>query len=119
VTPRAPARGRAVGRALAAAAAAVLAAAAPARPASTGGETRRIEMRDVAFAPAQATARVGDTVVWGNADIVAHTATSREGGFDVNVPPGGEGSAVMTRPGRFGYTCRYHPNMRGEVVVEP
>ena len=76
-------------------------------------------MKDVAFAPAQTAVHVGDTVAWNNADIVAHTATSKEGGFDVDVPPGGEHSAVMTRPGSFGYICRYHPNMEGRIVVEP
>jgi plastocyanin len=35
----------------------------------------------------------------------------------VSVPPGGNMTAVMTRPGTFGYICRYHPNMKGQVVV--
>jgi len=24
---------------------------------------------------------------------------------------------VMKAPGRFGYICRYHPNMTGEIIV--
>ena len=78
-----------------------------------------IAMKNVAFAPAQVTVQVGDTVAWNNADIVAHTATSTQGGFDVSVAPGGKASAVMTRPGTFAYLCRYHPNMRGQIVVKP
>ena len=89
------------------------------QPISAEGRTHRIEMKGVAFAPAQITVRVGDTLEWSNGDIAAHTATSKEGGFDVNVPPGRKGSSVVQRPGRFGYLCRYHPNMTGEIVVEP
>lgn len=102
-----------------AAAAVALAAAALAQYAWAEGRAHRIEMKDVAFAPAQVSARAGDSVAWDNADIVAHTATSEAGGFDVDVPPGGKGSTVMTRPGTFSYTCRYHPNMTGRIVVEP
>jgi plastocyanin len=31
---------------------------------------------------------VGDTVTWQNGDFVAHTATSKEAGFDVELAPG-------------------------------
>ena len=102
-----------------AAAAVGLAAAMPAQPALAEGRVHQIEIKGVAFAPAQVTVRTGDTVEWANGDVVAHTATSKEGGFDVNVLPNRKGSAAMTRPGTFSYTCRYHPNMKGQVVVEP
>lgn len=49
----------------------------------------------------------------------AHPATSEAGEFDVDVPPGGKASAVVTRPGTFAYICRYHPNTTGRIVVEP
>jgi plastocyanin len=100
------------------AAAAMLAAVALVLPAWAVGLAHRIAMKDVAFEPAEAAVHVGDGVAWANGDIVAHTATSEAGGFDVNVPPGGQGSAVMTRPGTFNYLCRYHPNMAGRIVVE-
>ena len=102
-----------------AAAAVGLAVATLTQPASAEGQGHRIEMKDVAFAPAQIAVRNGDAVEWANGDIVAHTATSKEGGFDVNVLPGRKSIAVMTRPGTFSYTCRYHPNMKGQVVVKP
>jgi plastocyanin len=99
--------------------AAGLAAAMLAQPVSAEGQVHRIEMKGVAFGPAQVTVRAGDTVEWDNSDIFAHTATSKEGGFDVNVLPGRKGSAAMTRPGTLNYTCRYHPNMKGQIIVEP
>ena len=89
------------------------------QPASAEGQTHRIEMKSVAFVPAQTEIRVGDTLEWDNNDIVAHTATSQEGGFDVNVLPGQKGSTVVKRPGRLSYICRYHPNMTGQIVVTP
>lgn len=96
-----------------------LATAALTQPAAAEGRVHQIEMKGAAFAPAQVTVRAGDAVEWANGDIVAHTATSKEGGFDVNVLPARKGSAVMTRPGTFSYTCRYHPNMKGQIFVEP
>lgn len=97
----------------------MLIAAALAVPVWANGPTRQVAMKDVAFVPPRISVHVGDTVTWHNADIVAHTATSKQGGFDVNVPPGGTGGAVMTRPGSFDYICRYHPNMQGRIAVEP
>ena len=102
-----------------AAAAVGLAAAMLAQPAPAEGRVHQIEIKGVAFAPAQIAIRTGDSVEWANGDIVTHTATSKEGGFDVSVLPGRNGSAVMTRPGTFSYICRYHPNMKGQIVVEP
>ena len=101
------------------AAAAMSIAAMLSQPASAQGQTHRIEMKAVAFAPAQLAVRVGDTLEWDNGDIVDHTATSKDGGFDVNVLPGHKGSAMVNRPGSFGYICRYHPNMTGQIVVAP
>ena len=83
------------------------------------GQTHRIDMKSVSFMPAQVTVRIGDTLEWDNSDIVAHTATSKGAGFDVNVLPSRKGSTVVKAPGTFNYTCRYHPNMRGQIVVEP
>ncbi len=83
------------------------------------GQTHRIDMKAVDFIPAQVTVRVGDTLEWDNGDIVAHTATSKEAGFDVNVMPGRKGSTVVKAPGTFNYICRYHPNMKGQIIVQP
>ena len=82
-------------------------------------QTHRIDMKSVDFVPAQVTVRVGDTLEWDNSDIVAHTATSKEAGFDVNVVPKRKGSAVVKTAGTFNYICRYHPNMKGQIVVQP
>ena len=100
-------------------AAIVSTAATPAQPVAAEGQTHRIKMERVSFAPAEITVRVGDTLEWDNSDIVAHTATSKEAGFDVNVPTKRNGSAVIKAAGTIDYICRYHPNMKGRIVVEP
>ncbi len=89
------------------------------QPVMAEGQTHRIDMKSVDYVPAQVTVRVGDTLEWNNSDIVAHTATSKEAEFDVNVLPKRKGSTVVKRPGTFSYICRYHPNMKGQIVVQP
>jgi plastocyanin len=43
-----------------------------------------IKMAQIAFAPAQVSAHVGDTVEWTNEDIVAHTSTARNGACETS-----------------------------------
>ena len=76
-------------------------------------------MKNVAFLPAKITLHAGDSVSWRNEDIFAHTATSPENGLDVDLKPGTEGVATFARAGTINYICRYHPNMRGQLVIEP
>ena len=80
-------------------------------------EVIEVKIDHLAYAPAEFTAHVGDTVEWKNADFVAHTATSTEGGFDVMIPAGATGHLVIKKGGSFPYTCRFHPNMKGELRV--
>ena len=49
--------------------------------------TIQIVMQDLVFAPTEVSAKVGDTIEWVNKDVFAHTATARDGDFDVNLPP--------------------------------
>ena len=77
----------------------------------------QIKMEQIAYAPAQVSARVGDTVEWVNGDIVAHTATARNGAWDVMVGPNGKGSVVLKSSGTIDYYCRFHPNMVGSIAV--
>jgi plastocyanin len=76
-----------------------------------------IKMAQVAFAPAQVSSHVGDTVEWMNEDIVAHTATARNGAWDVMVVPNSKGSVTLKSPGTIEYYCRLHPNMVGSITV--
>lgn len=80
-------------------------------------ETIRIEAKGLGFLPAAVPAHVGDVIEWVNDDFVAHTATARNGEWDVKLPPHATGSAEAKTPGKIEYYCRYHPNMKGEITV--
>ena len=94
-------------------AAAVFAAAAPAH-----AETINVTMTNVAFEPANVTAKVGDTIVWTNNDIFAHTATARDKSWDLNAMPKKTVSFTVKKAGAIEYYCRYHPNMVGHIEAK-
>ena len=77
----------------------------------------QIKMVNVAYEPAQVSARVGDTVEWTNDDIVAHTATARNGTWDLMIEPKGKASITLNSAGTIEYYCRVHPNMVGSIAV--
>jgi len=82
-------------------------------------ETIHVTMEQIAYSPAQASAHVGDTIEWDNKDIVVHTATARNGAWDVQIAPNGKNSIVLKSPGTVDYYCRFHPNMIGQITVKP
>jgi plastocyanin len=77
----------------------------------------QIKMEKLGFIPAQVTAHVGDTIEWVNADFVAHTATARDGAWDVLIPVNATRSVVLKAPGQVDYYCKFHPNMTGQISV--
>jgi plastocyanin len=79
----------------------------------------QITMENLEISPAEASAKVGDSIEWINKDVLAHTATARNGDFDVNLPPKKSASFVLKKPGTVEYYCRYHPNMKATLKVEP
>lgn len=81
--------------------------------------TIQITMQDLVFAPAEVSARVGDTIEWINKDVFAHTATARNGDFDVTMPPKKTVTSVLKKAGTVEYYCRYHPNMKAVLRIEP
>lgn len=85
--------------------------------AAAGPRTHRIEMQNMRFGPVPANVKAGDTIVWVNRDIVPHTATGRDRSFDVVVPPRRSVNMVVRRAGTIPFYCRYHPAMRGSLVV--
>jgi plastocyanin len=81
--------------------------------------TIQITMENLVISPAQSTAKVGDTIEWINKDILAHTATARNGDWDVMLPPKKNGTLVLKKAGTIEYYCRFHPNMKATLTVEP
>jgi plastocyanin len=81
--------------------------------------TIQITMDNLVISPAEATARVGDTVEWINKDVFAHTATARNGDWDVAMPPKKTVTSVLKKAGTIEYYCRYHPNMKATLTIAP
>jgi plastocyanin len=81
--------------------------------------TIQISMENLVISPAEATAKVGDTIEWINKDIFVHTATARNGDWDVTMPPKKTVTLVLKKAGTIEYYCRFHPNMKATLVVEP
>src|SRR4029450_3786936 len=82
-------------------------------------ETIQITTTDLVFAPADVPAKVGDTIEWINKDVFAHTATARNGDFDVMMPPKKTVTSVLKKAGSVEYYCRYHPNMKAVRPIAP
>ena len=89
-------------------------------------ETIQVKIENLAFMPSQVTAHVGDTIDVGgvepgaddvNADFVAHTATARDGAWDVMMAPSATASIVLKSDGTVDYYCRVHPNMTGRITM--
>jgi plastocyanin len=69
------------------------------------------------FAPPPAGFRVGDVVVWDNRDMFRHTATARNGAFDVDLPAGARRETILEKAGDIAFFCRFHPGMTGVLKV--
>jgi len=54
-----------------------------------------------------------------NGDFVAHTATARNGAWDVMIPANASKSVVLKAAGTVDYFCKFHPQMTGKITVSP
>lgn len=71
----------------------------------------------MAFGPMPAGVRAGDIIEWVNHDIFEHSATARDGSFDVDLKHGA--SVRMTaKSGSVEFFCKFHPTMQATLVVK-
>src|SRR5262245_35831949 len=89
------------------------AAAAPAQSQSPGAAAPTassgpvtVDVRDYSFSPATATVAPGATVIFHNTGAAAHSATARDGSFDVMIAPGASTTVTLARPGTYSYYCK-------------
>jgi plastocyanin len=94
--------------------------AAPAQPASTGGNT--VTMKNFAFDPPALTVKSGTAVTWVNQDSATHTVVSDTGSPESfssePLSTGGTYTRTFTVPGTYSYHCSIHPSMKGTVTVQ-
>ena len=95
----------------------MLAAAALLRPQAAAAETVQVTIQNLVFSPAEVSAKAGDTIEWINKDAFLHTATARDGSFDVSIPPNKTATSAVQKAGEIAYYCRFHPNMTGQLKV--
>jgi plastocyanin len=82
-------------------------------------KTYTVTMEGMKFQPKVLTVAVGDTGIWVNHDLVAHTATAPDGNFDSKlIAPDKSWKLTVRKPGDFPYVCTYHPTMKGTLKVE-
>ena len=81
--------------------------------------TIQIVMENLVILPAEASVKAGDTIEWVNKDVLAHTASGRNGDFDVTIPPKKTVTSVVQKPGTVEYYCRFHPNMKAVLTIAP
>ena len=81
--------------------------------------TIQIVMENLVISPAEVSAKVGDTIEWINKDIFAHTATARNGDFEIMMPPKKTVTSVLMKAGTIEYYCRFHPNMKATLTIAP
>jgi plastocyanin len=86
---------------------------------SVEAATIQMAMENLVITPAEAAAKVGDTIEWVNKDLFAHTATARNGDWDVTIPPKKTVTLVLKKAGMIDYYCRFHPNMKATLAVAP
>ncbi len=86
---------------------------------NANAETIRITIDKLTFFPTEFVATVGDTIEWVNLDILDHTATAKNGDWDVRIAAGEVKRMRIESAGTVDYYCIYHPNMTGRVSVKP
>lgn len=100
--------------------AALLAAApllSPAAGAQGAGRQFTVTMENMSYNGLPSAAKVGDVIVWDNNDTVQHSATARDGSFDVRLLPGKTARTVLKKAGTINVYCIYHSTMRGSLKV--
>jgi plastocyanin len=94
-----------------------LEASAPAAGAAAEPRVHTIVMAGMRFGAVPAGIRPGEVILWVNRDMVPHTATARDGSFDVFLAARESRRMRVTRAGSFAVYCRYHPGMRATLAV--
>jgi plastocyanin len=86
-------------------------------PAAAAPKVHVVVMDKLKFGALPTGLHVGDTIRWVNKDLFRHTATAKDGSFNVDLQPGASGTTKLTRAGMIVFFCRYHPGMTGTLAV--
>lgn len=71
------------------------------------------------FTPETLVIKKGEAVTFENNDAVMHTATALDGSFITqNLDEDTSETIVFDTPGQYEYQCKFHPEMRGKIIVQ-
>jgi plastocyanin len=82
------------------------------------GKAHRVSMEAMKYAPETLQVAVGDTVTWANRDLVPHTVSADKSLESGTIEAEREWRYVAKQKGRVDYICRFHPGMRGTLIVK-
>jgi plastocyanin len=88
-------------------------------PAAAAPRTHVVVIDAMKFGAVPQNLRAGDRITWVNKDIFRHTATAKDGSFNLDLQPGERKSATLGKAGAISVICRYHPGMRTMLRVKP
>jgi plastocyanin len=72
-----------------------------------------------AFTPSTLHVKKGQTITWKNNDNSDHTVDAEDGSFaSGTIKSGKTFSHTFKKAGKYAYSCRLHPRMKGTIVVE-
>jgi plastocyanin len=76
-----------------------------------------VTLQSMKFGPTPSGLHVGDVIVWQNNDFLRHTATARDGSFDIDLPPHTQAKLTLAKAGTIAFFCKFHPGMTGTLTV--
>ncbi len=78
-----------------------------------------VSLKDMKFTPGDTSASTGQTVLWKNTDSVAHNVTFADKPeiSSKTLGPGDTFAVKFTHPGKYAYSCTFHPGMDGTLTV--
>jgi plastocyanin len=77
-----------------------------------------VNIQNFAFAPAEATAAVGETIGWTNGDSAPHTATLDDDSCGTgSITENATAGLVFDAAGTYPYHCNIHPNMTATITI--
>jgi plastocyanin len=89
----------------------------PATP-SGGVSADAVQIKDFAFAPKEATVKVGQKITWTNDDSTEHNVVADDGTFkSPDLEQGDDYAYTAEKAGTFNYICTYHPQMKATLTV--
>lgn len=91
----------------------------PENPPATG-ETKTVNMMEIAFIPNTITINKGDAIKWTNNDIFEHQLVSDTGSeiASEKLTKGASYTHTFNTAGEYKYHCSIHPGMKGTIIVQ-